>query len=99
MLNQDILHILPSRFIHPANGSIPRINQWDRRLHRVPLKSLIQLLTVSQSSIDGQIGIFDLLRLLNRYDALTVLCVSHDLNLAVLYCDRLVLLLDVRISH
>ncbi len=36
--------------------------------------------------------IFELLRRLNRAEGLTVMCISHDLNLASLYCDRLVLL-------
>lgn len=47
--------------------------------------------------LNHQIDVFDLLRRLNRDDRLTVLCISHDLNLASVYCDRLVLLSEGRI--
>jgi len=42
--------------------------------------------------LNHQIEVFELLRRLNREEGLTVLCVSHDLNLASVYCDRLILL-------
>lgn len=42
--------------------------------------------------LNHQIDVFELLRRLNRDEGLTVLCVSHDLNLASVYCDRLILL-------
>ncbi len=44
--------------------------------------------------LSHQIEVFELLRRLNRDEGMTVLCVSHDVNLASLYCDRLVLLRD-----
>jgi iron complex transport system ATP-binding protein len=44
--------------------------------------------------LSHQIEVFELLRRLNRAEGLTVVCISHDLNLASLYCDRLVLLRD-----
>ncbi len=44
--------------------------------------------------LNHQIEVFELLRRLNRDEGLTVLCISHDVNLASLYCDRLVLLRD-----
>jgi iron complex transport system ATP-binding protein len=44
--------------------------------------------------LSHQIEVFELLRRLNRDEGLTVLCISHDVNLASLYCDRLVLLRD-----
>ncbi|HJN17503.1 MAG TPA: heme ABC transporter ATP-binding protein [Armatimonadota bacterium] len=47
--------------------------------------------------LNHQIEVFELLRRLNRDDELTVTCVSHDLNLAALYCDRIVLLRDGRV--
>ena len=47
--------------------------------------------------LNHQIEVFELLRRLNRDDGLTVVSVSHDLNLAALYCDRLILLRDGRI--
>jgi iron complex transport system ATP-binding protein len=48
--------------------------------------------------LNHQIEIFELLRRLNRDEGLTVVCVSHDLNLASVYCDRLVLLRDGRVA-
>ncbi|MFH1146792.1 MAG: ABC transporter ATP-binding protein [Pseudomonadota bacterium] len=42
--------------------------------------------------IGQQIRILDVIRRLNRSDGMTVIAVLHDLNLASLYCDRLVLL-------
>jgi len=47
--------------------------------------------------LNHQIEVFELLRRLNRDDGLTVVSVSHDLNLAALYCDRIILLRDGRI--
>ena len=40
--------------------------------------------------IGHQVEIFDLLLGLNRDEGRSILCVSHDLNLAARYCDRLV---------
>ncbi len=48
--------------------------------------------------LSHQIEVFELLRRLNRAEGLTVVCISHDLNLAALYCDRLVLLRDGRVA-
>jgi len=39
-----------------------------------------------------QTAIFDLLKALNRKNQLTVIVVTHDINTASLYCDRLLLL-------
>ncbi|MGQ9730738.1 MAG: heme ABC transporter ATP-binding protein [Candidatus Zipacnadales bacterium] len=47
--------------------------------------------------LNHQIEVFELLHRLNRDESLTVVCISHDLNLASLYCDRLVLLHEGRI--
>jgi iron complex transport system ATP-binding protein len=46
----------------------------------------------SHLDIGHQIEIFDLLKDLNRAQQLTLLCVSHDLNLASAYAGRLVLM-------
>jgi iron complex transport system ATP-binding protein len=45
--------------------------------------------------IGHQIQIMDLLRQLNRERSLTIVVVLHDLTLASLYCDRLILPVDV----
>ena len=42
--------------------------------------------------ITHQVGVLDLIKKLNRNFGLTVIMVLHDLNLASLYCDRLILL-------
>jgi iron complex transport system ATP-binding protein len=42
--------------------------------------------------IRHQITIFDLIRKLNREQALTVITVTHDINLSSHYCDRILLL-------
>ncbi|MBI3740557.1 MAG: heme ABC transporter ATP-binding protein [Chloroflexi bacterium] len=47
--------------------------------------------------INHQIEILDLIRALNRERGLTVLATMHDLNLAALYFDRLILLNEGRI--
>ncbi|NPV05073.1 MAG: heme ABC transporter ATP-binding protein [Syntrophaceae bacterium] len=42
--------------------------------------------------IRHQVEFFDLIKTLNREQRLSVLAVTHDVNLAALYCDRIVLL-------
>jgi iron complex transport system ATP-binding protein len=42
--------------------------------------------------IAHQVDIFELIRKLNRESGLTVVSVSHDLNLAASYCDRIAML-------
>ncbi|MEE2657407.1 MAG: ABC transporter ATP-binding protein, partial [Candidatus Latescibacterota bacterium] len=49
--------------------------------------------------INHQIEIFDLLRALNRKHGLTLMCITHDLNFAGEYCDRIVLVHDGRIRR
>jgi iron complex transport system ATP-binding protein len=49
--------------------------------------------------INHQIDICDLIRRLNRERALTVVMVSHDLNVASQLCDRLVMLKEGRVCR
>lgn len=42
--------------------------------------------------IKHQIDFFDLTKTLNKKQGLTVISVTHDINLASLYCDRIILL-------
>jgi len=42
--------------------------------------------------IRHQVELFDLMKVLNRERGLTVLAVTHDINLAASYCDRVMLL-------
>jgi iron complex transport system ATP-binding protein len=44
--------------------------------------------------IRHQIDFFDLIKTLNKNQTLTVIGVTHDINLASLYCDRMMLLRD-----
>lgn len=48
--------------------------------------------------LSHQLRIYGLLRELNRSDGLTLVSVSHDLNLAAQYCDRLLLMNGGRIE-
>jgi len=54
----------------------------------------IMLLDEPTSFLDirHQIEFFDLIKALNKNTALTVIGVTHDINLASLYCDRIMLL-------
>ena len=47
--------------------------------------------------IKHQVALFNLIKALNRDEGLTVITVTHDINLASLYCDRVMLLKDGRI--
>jgi iron complex transport system ATP-binding protein len=49
--------------------------------------------------IGHQVRIMDLLRQLNRERSLTIVVVLHDLTLASLYCDRLILLHEGRLHR
>jgi iron complex transport system ATP-binding protein len=46
----------------------------------------------SHLDINHQVEVFDLLQQLNREHGLTLICVTHDLNYAAEYCDRLLLI-------
>ncbi|MBM3263792.1 MAG: heme ABC transporter ATP-binding protein [candidate division Zixibacteria bacterium] len=46
----------------------------------------------SYLDLNHQIEVFDLLRHLCAHDGMAMLCVSHDLNLAAEYCDRLMMI-------
>jgi iron complex transport system ATP-binding protein len=48
--------------------------------------------------IRHQVDFFDRIRALNRDGGLTVIAVTHDINLAAYYCDRIILLKDGRIE-
>ena len=48
--------------------------------------------------IRHQVDFFDRIRALNRERGLTVIAVTHDINLAAHYCDRIILLKDGRIE-
>jgi len=58
----------------------------------------ILMLDEATSSLDvrKKLEIFELCQALNREKNLTVLCAIHDLNLAAMYCRRLIILKDDR---
>jgi iron complex transport system ATP-binding protein len=60
----------------------------------------ILLLDEATSSLDvrKKLEIFEILRYLNENRGLTVLCAMHDLNLAALYCRRLMFIKESRIA-
>ena len=60
----------------------------------------ILLLDEATSSLDvrKKLEIFELLKFLSETRGLTVLCAMHDLNLAALYCRRLMFIKDGRIA-
>ena len=60
----------------------------------------ILLLDEATSSLDvrKKLEIFELLKYLSETRGLTVLCAMHDLNLAALYCRRLMFIKDGRIA-
>jgi iron complex transport system ATP-binding protein len=59
----------------------------------------ILMLDEATSSLDvrKKLEIFEILKHLNQTRSLTVLCAMHDLNLAALYCRRLMFLKDGRL--
>jgi iron complex transport system ATP-binding protein len=59
----------------------------------------ILLLDEATSSLDvrKKLEIFELLKFLSETRGLTVLCAMHDLNLAALYCGRLMFIKDGRV--
>ncbi len=59
----------------------------------------ILLLDEATSSLDvrKKLEIFEILKYLNETRSLTVLCAMHDLNLAALYCGRLMFIKEGRI--
>jgi iron complex transport system ATP-binding protein len=58
------------------------------------------LLDEPTASLDirHQVEFFNLIKTLNMTQGLTVIAVTHDINLASLYCDRLILLKEGRIQ-
>ncbi len=88
MERTETLH-LADRLISEVSGGEAQRVVVSRALAQEP--SLL-LLDEATSSLDvaRKIQIFDLLRRKNREEGTTIVCAMHDLNLAALYCNRMV---------
>lgn len=82
---------LKEQLIEEISGGERQLALIARALAQEPRLLLLDEPT-AHLDITHQVGILDLIRKLNREFGLTVIMVLHDLNLASLYCDRLVLL-------
>ncbi len=89
--------------VHLADRKVTELSGGERQ-RAVIARALAQepevlLLDEPDSHLDvgHQVEIFDLLQDLNRTRGLTLLCVSHDLNLSSAYCQRLMLMQEGRL--
>ncbi len=82
---------LRNRTIHQLSGGERQRGIIARALAQNPRVLLLDE-PVSNLDIKYQQGIFELLLQLNRREGLTIILVSHDLNLASQYCKNLILL-------
>ena len=91
----DITH-LSERNIGELSGGERQRAIIARALAQEPELLLLDEPTI-HLDIGHQIEILDLVKRLNRKNNLTVIVVLHDLNLASLYCDRLLLLKEGKV--
>lgn len=87
---------LKEHLIDQISGGEKQLVHIARALAQEPRLLLLDEPT-AHLDIAHQVRILDLIRRLNREFGLTVVMVLHDLNLASLYCDRLLLLCQGRI--
>jgi iron complex transport system ATP-binding protein len=92
MVDLEILH-LADRAISDVSGGERQRAVIARALAQAPDILLLDEPTVFLD-LRHQVDICAIMRRLNREQGLTVVWVSHDLNLAAQYCDRLLLLQD-----
>lgn len=91
----DAIH-LRDRFIDELSGGERQRVIIARALAQKPRILFLDEPT-THLDISHQIEIFSLLKNLNRESGLTVVAILHDLNLASLYCDELILLSEGKI--
>ncbi len=82
---------LKDQLIEEISGGERQLALISRALTQEPELLLLDEPT-AHLDITHQVGILDLIKRLNREFGLTVIMILHDLNLASLYCDRLLLL-------
>ena len=87
---------LADRYLHELSGGEKQGVMIARALAQEPK---ILLLDEPSAFLDlkHQVQVFELLRRLNRDRGLTIVAALHDLNLAALFCPRLVMLRDGKI--
>lgn len=85
----DVVHLQHRAIDQLSSGELQRVTI-ARALAQHPRVLLLDEPT-AHLDLGHQLDIFDLLVRLNVEQGLSVLCVSHDLNLAAEYCRRLVL--------
>jgi iron complex transport system ATP-binding protein len=97
MLEMDVAH-LAARSICEVSGGERQRAIIARALAQQPLVLLLDEPTAFLD-LNHQVDICRILRRLNQERGLTVVLVSHDLNLASQYCNRLLMLSEGRISR
>jgi iron complex transport system ATP-binding protein len=90
----DTAH-LKDRGINEVSGGEKQRVVMARALAQKPRLLLLDEPT-AHLDIDHEVEVFDLLKRLNR-EGLTILVVSHDVNVAAEYCERIVLMVSGRI--
>lgn len=91
----DALHLQDRPVTELSSGELQRV-VIARALAQEPEILLLDEPT-TYLDINHQLEIFEFLQQLNEEHHLTLLCVSHDLNLAAEYCHRLLLLQEGRV--
>ena len=91
----DTLH-LSERMIHHISGGERQRVLIARALAQKPRIMLLDEATAFLD-IKHQIALFELIKKLNKLQDLTVIVVTHDINLAGQYTDRIILLQDGKI--
>ena len=87
---------LANQFVHQLSGGERQRVVVARALAQEPQVLLLDEPT-AHLDVRHQIEVMDIVRRLKQERALSMLGVFHDLNLAVQYCDRIVLLKDGRV--
>jgi iron complex transport system ATP-binding protein len=93
----EVLHLAERRLAQLSGGERQRVTI----ARAICQQSKILLLDEPTASLDlaHQLRIMDLMERLRQQEGVTIIMVSHDLNLAASYADRLLLLKDGRVER